>query len=85
MISSTLTGSILTALALAPLAVHAQQPEAVELDTIEVRALPQGGTALDATRPIDIITGEQLDDQKEATLGETLQAELGVQIGRAHV
>jgi len=78
MISSTPTRSILTALALAPLAVHAQQPEAVELDTIEVRALPQGGTALDATRPIDIITGEQLDDQKEATLGETLQAELGV-------
>jgi iron complex outermembrane receptor protein len=73
-----LTRSILTALALAPLTALAQQPEAVELDRIEVRALPLGGTALDSTRPIDVITGEQLDDQKEATLGETLQAELGV-------
>lgn len=73
-----LTRSILTALAVAPLAAAAQQPEAVELDRIEVRLLPQGGTSLDATRPVDIITGEQLDDQKEATLGETIQAELGV-------
>ena len=55
------------------------EPEAVELDTIEVRVLPQGGTALDATQPVDVITGEQLDDQKEATLGETLATELGIQ------
>lgn len=75
---SLLSRSILTALALAPVAAIAQQPEAVELDRIEVRVLPQGGTALDATQPVDVITGEQLDDQREATLGETIQAELGV-------
>lgn len=57
----------------------AQEPEAVELDTLEVRALPQGGSALDAVQPVDVITGEELDDQKEATIGETLASELGVQ------
>lgn len=57
---------------------HGQEPEAVELDKLEVRALPQGGTALDSTRPVEVIAGEQLDDQKEATLGETLQSELGI-------
>jgi iron complex outermembrane receptor protein len=56
----------------------AQEPEAVELEKLEVRALPQGGTALDSTRPVEVIAGEQLDDQKEATLGETLQSELGI-------
>jgi len=50
-----------------------------ELENIEVRALPQGGTALDSTQPVDVLTGEQLDDRKEATIGETLQAELGIQ------
>jgi len=54
------------------------EPEAVELDAIEVRVLPQGGTALDATQPVDVIVGEELDDQKEATLGETLAFELGI-------
>ncbi|NKI34315.1 TonB-dependent receptor [Wenzhouxiangella sp. XN79A] len=56
----------------------AAEPEAVELDTVEVRVLPQGGTPLDSTQPVDVITGEQLDDQKEATLGETLATELGI-------
>lgn len=56
-----------------------QTSHSTELETIEVRALPQGGTALDSTQPVDVLTGEQLDDRKEATLGETLQAELGIQ------
>ncbi|MGB0514310.1 MAG: TonB-dependent receptor, partial [Wenzhouxiangellaceae bacterium] len=48
-------------------------------ENIEVRALPLGGSALDSTRPVDVLTGEELDDRKEATLGETMQAELGIQ------
>ena len=59
-------------------ATHGQEPEAVELDKLEVRALPQGGTTMDSTRPVEVIAGEALDDTKEATLGETLQSELGV-------
>ncbi|MDT8408872.1 MAG: TonB-dependent receptor [Wenzhouxiangellaceae bacterium] len=58
--------------------VGAQEPEAVELETLSVRALPMGGSALDSTRPVDVLAGEQLDDKKEATLGETLQAEVGI-------
>lgn len=56
-----------------------EESHAAELDNIEVRANPLGGTALDSTQPVHILTGEELDDRKEATLGETLQAELGIQ------
>ncbi len=52
---------------------------AIELDNIQVHANPLGGSALDSTQPVDILTGEELNDRKEATLGETLQAELGIQ------
>ncbi len=59
---------------------HAEHDShAVELDNIEVEASPLGGTVLDATQPVDILTGEALDDRKQSTIGETLQAELGVQ------
>lgn len=54
------------------------EPEVVELESMEVKVLPQGGTALDSTRPVQLLTGEYLDDRKEATLGETLQAEPGI-------
>ncbi len=50
-----------------------------KLDRLVVRANPLGGSALDSAQPVDILTGENLDDRKESTLGETLQAELGVQ------
>jgi len=53
-------------------------PEVVELEAMEIKALPQGGTTLDSTRPVQMLTGEYLDDRKEATLGETLQAEPGI-------
>lgn len=56
----------------------AQEPEVVELEAMEVRVLPQGGTTLDSTRPVQLLSGEYLDDRKEATLGETLQAEPGI-------
>ena len=54
------------------------EPEVVELETMEVKVLPQGGTTLDSTRPVQLLSGEYLDDRKEATLGETLQAEPGI-------
>ncbi|MBL37304.1 MAG: hypothetical protein CMP07_02725 [Xanthomonadales bacterium] len=80
---SALSNSISLALAGAWLfstSVAAQQaePEVVELEAMEVKVLPQGGTPLDSTRPVQLLTGEYLDDRKEATLGETLQAEPGI-------
>ncbi|MDT8438996.1 MAG: TonB-dependent receptor [Wenzhouxiangellaceae bacterium] len=71
-LAAALTAALLPALALA------QQTESAELDRIEVRALPLGGTLLDSTTPVDVLTGEQLDDKRGATLGETLQSELGI-------
>ena len=82
--SKTLSRAIALAVVLTPLHIAAQstdesaQPEAVELEKLEIRALPQGGTALDSTQPVQILAGEYLDDRKEATLGETLQAEPGI-------
>ncbi|MBS3745862.1 MAG: TonB-dependent receptor [Wenzhouxiangellaceae bacterium] len=74
-----LTQAIALAVAAGPFAaVVAQDPEVVELEAMEVRILPQGGTALDSTRPVQILAGEYLDDRKEATLGETLESEPGI-------
>ncbi|MGK7296607.1 MAG: TonB-dependent receptor plug domain-containing protein, partial [Candidatus Wenzhouxiangella sp. M2_3B_020] len=82
---NTLCRAAALALAATPLAAAAQEstdrrtdPEAVELDRIEVRVLPQGGTAMDATQPVEVLAGESLDDKKESTLGETLQSEVGI-------
>lgn len=51
----------------------------VELDRIEIRANPLGGTTLDSAQPVDVLAGELLDDRTESTLGETLQFEPGIQ------
>jgi len=51
--------------AAAPMAL-AQEPEVVELEKLEVRILPQGGTAMDSTQPVEVLAGEALDDKKEA-------------------
>lgn len=74
-----LTKAVALAIATSPLTqVLAQDPEAVELEAMEVRILPQGGSAMDSTQPVQVLFGEYLDDRKEATLGETLQAEPGI-------
>ena len=51
----------------------------VELDRIEIRAMPLGGTTLDSAQPVDVLAGELLNDRTESTLGETLQFEPGIQ------
>ncbi len=43
-----------------------------------VNALPYDRTALEAAQPIDVLTGEALDDRRGVTLGETLANEPGV-------
>lgn len=57
---------------------EARETHATELDKIIVRARPIGGTALDSAQPVDVLAGELLDDRRESTLGETLQAEPGI-------
>jgi len=76
--NAALAALLATATARAQEEPQENQPEAVELDTVEVRAVPLGGTALDSTQPINVLAGEKLDDRKQATLGETLQAEVGI-------
>jgi len=49
-----------------------------ELEVIEVRALPLRSRATESARPVSVLTGEMLDDRKEATLGETLRQEPGI-------
>ena len=71
-------GSALATGLLAAAPALAQDPEAVELEDMEVRILPQGGTAMDSTQPVQVLFGEYLDDRKEATLGETLKGEPGI-------
>ena len=57
---------------------EARETHATVLDRIVVRARPIGGTALDSTQPVDVIVGEQLDDRREATLGETMDSVPGI-------
>ncbi len=76
-----------TAISLAlasPVVVHAgdaqDDPEAhhTEVETIVVRALPLDRTKLESAQPVDVLTGEKLDDRRGVTLGETLAREPGV-------
>jgi iron complex outermembrane receptor protein len=50
-----------------------------ELDRVVVRATPLPTTAEDLTRPVDVLSGEALDEAKAATLGETVSRLPGVQ------
>jgi iron complex outermembrane recepter protein len=57
--------------------VAAAQSETHE-DVIVVRALPLERSVLESVQPVGVLTGEQLDDRRGITLGDTLQRELGV-------
>ncbi|HEY4559509.1 MAG TPA: TonB-dependent receptor [Lysobacter sp.] len=50
-----------------------------ELDRVLVQASPLPTTAEDLTRPVDVLSGEALDEAKAATLGETVSRLPGVQ------
>ncbi|WP_119717570.1 TonB-dependent receptor domain-containing protein [Cognatilysobacter tabacisoli] len=51
----------------------------VELDRVEVRATPLAGTAEDLARPVEVLTGERLDEVKANSIGETVSKLPGVQ------
>lgn len=49
-----------------------------EIEEIIVRALPFSRNSLESAQPVDLLIGEELDDQRGMTLGETLQNQPGV-------
>ncbi|KFL36795.1 TonB-dependent receptor [Arenimonas donghaensis] len=49
------------------------------LDVVEVTASPLRQGIEDLARPVDVLTGEELDGRKSGTLGETLERQAGVQ------
>lgn len=57
---------------------RASHTERAELEKMEVRALPIARSKLDSAQPIDVLFGEQLDDRRGLTLGETLMQQPGV-------
>lgn len=57
---------------------HSQEGHEAELEHVTVIANPLGGSALEIAHPIDVLAGEQLDDRRGVTLGETLQHQPGI-------
>lgn len=49
------------------------------LDTVEVTASPLRNAVDDIARPVEVLTGPELDARKAGTLGETLERQTGVQ------
>jgi iron complex outermembrane recepter protein len=72
---------------LLPLFAQAQTPtgkdprhdEAKDLDRVVVTASPLRQTAEELSQPVEVLSGERLDQAKSATLGETLDKLPGVQ------
>jgi len=60
-------------------AQDAAHAHAHELDHVVIRAAPLPTTAEDLTRPVDVLSGEALDEAKATTLGETVSRLPGVQ------
>ena len=58
---------------------HQQRDKARTLDAIKVTASPLDTPVEELARPAAVLAGEALDDQRAATLGETLDGVVGVQ------
>lgn len=56
---------------------HEHDPK--DLNAVEVHATPLAGTAEDLIRPVEVLTGEKLDEVKASSLGETVNKLPGVQ------
>ena len=50
-----------------------------QLDTVVVKASPLQQTVEDLTRPIAVLAGEKLDENKRSSLGQTLEQTPGIQ------
>jgi iron complex outermembrane recepter protein len=56
-----------------------ENPHAAELKTIEVKGMVLPTTADEMSRPVEVLSGEKLDEAKAGTLGETVGKLPGVQ------
>lgn len=52
---------------------------AKDLDAVKVTSSPFGGTADQLSRPVEVLSGEKLDEVRAASLGETVSGMPGVQ------
>ncbi|MFP5357527.1 MAG: TonB-dependent receptor [Gammaproteobacteria bacterium] len=64
-------------LATAPVQVQADE-DATELEPVIVTASPFGREADELVQPVEVLSGRELDRKRAATIGDTLDAELGV-------
>lgn len=78
--------SLALAVVLIPSLAHAADDDAghreghlTELSTVKVTASPLQGDAESLARPVDVLAGERLDEQKAGTLGDTVAKLPGVQ------
>lgn len=78
-LSLALAAALLPSLAMAADEVGQRDHHLTELSTVKVTASPLQGDAESLARPIDVLAGERLDEQKAGTLGDTVAKLPGVQ------
>ena len=69
----------MSALAATPPHAADQHLEKTKLDAVVVTSTPLRGTAEELSQPVSVLAGEELDDRRSATLGETVGGLPGVQ------
>ncbi len=74
-----LAGALLPGLAQADNATTAHDGHLTELSAVKVTASPLQGDAESLARPVEVLAGERLDEQKAGTLGDTVAKLPGVQ------
>lgn len=78
-LSLALAAALLPTLALAADDTAERDHHLTELSAVKVTASPLQGDAESLARPVDVLAGERLDEQKAATLGDTVAKLPGVQ------
>ncbi|MCF7751092.1 TonB-dependent receptor [Bacillus subtilis subsp. subtilis] len=78
-LSLALATALIPSLALAADDTNPRDHHLTELSAVKVTASPLQGDAESLARPIDVLAGERLDEQKAGTLGDTVAKLPGVQ------
>ena len=78
-LSLALAAALLPTLALAADDTAERDHHLTELSAVKVTASPLQGDAESLARPVDVLAGERLDEQKAGTLGDTVAKLPGVQ------
>lgn len=78
-LSLALAAALIPSLALAADEAGQRDHHLTELSTVKVTASPLQGDAESLARPVDVLAGERLDEQKAGTLGDTVAKLPGVQ------